>query len=357
MTQKELTKLNIGQNLDDLMNIDPRGYGICRILYAAAREYTGKPLTMNAAEQFVNTVKEGDLVYILTGFVLPAHKEAETDGIISSMFLARALVKAFGAKPVIICQEENMRGVQSLSFVMGLHLYETWEELKKYPISMGVFPFTKEESQAEQMTDELLSHGIPSAVISIEHPGANEKGIYHNAVGLDCTLLEAKTDVLFERLQSLGVLNIAIGDLGNELGMGTIEKQLKTYVPYAGPGMCQCGCGGGIAVRTKADHLITATVSDWGCYGLIAAMAYLMGDRNIFQNEELEVEAMKTAARSGMNDMYGWLIPSIDGMGLRINVAIVNLMRDCIKYPVELEQTCATWFEKVDELGYYDRKK
>ena len=34
MTQKELTDLNIGENLDTLANLDPRGYGVCRILYA-----------------------------------------------------------------------------------------------------------------------------------------------------------------------------------------------------------------------------------------------------------------------------------------------------------------------------------
>ena len=34
MTQKELTDLNIGENLDALANLDPRGYGVCRILYA-----------------------------------------------------------------------------------------------------------------------------------------------------------------------------------------------------------------------------------------------------------------------------------------------------------------------------------
>ena len=88
---------------------------------------------------------------------------------------------------------------------------------------------------------------------------------------------------------------------------------------------------------------------------MIAAIAYLKGDRDIFHTEELQGEAMKTAAKSGMNDMYGWLIPAIDGMGLRINVAIVNLMRDCIKYPPSLKETCSAWFEKVEEKGFFER--
>ena len=38
MTQKELTVLNLGQSLDDLANLDPRGYGVCKILHSAARK-------------------------------------------------------------------------------------------------------------------------------------------------------------------------------------------------------------------------------------------------------------------------------------------------------------------------------
>ena len=43
MTQKELTLLNLGDSLDNISNIDPRGYGVCHILYPASREYTGGP--------------------------------------------------------------------------------------------------------------------------------------------------------------------------------------------------------------------------------------------------------------------------------------------------------------------------
>lgn len=50
MTRDELEKRNIGENLDALMNLDPRGYGVCRILYAGSRAYTGEPLTMHAAQ-------------------------------------------------------------------------------------------------------------------------------------------------------------------------------------------------------------------------------------------------------------------------------------------------------------------
>ena len=98
MTRDELEKRNVGENLDALMNLDPRGYGVCRILYAGSRAFTGEPLTMHAAQVLCDSIKENDLVYILVGFVLLPHKVPEMDGTVSAMLLARALVMAFNAK-------------------------------------------------------------------------------------------------------------------------------------------------------------------------------------------------------------------------------------------------------------------
>lgn len=354
MTQKELTDFNIGQNLDNLANLDPRGYGVCRILYDASRAYTGEPLTMHAAKALCNTVRAGDLVYLMTGFVLLDNKSAETDGIVSTMLLARALVLAFDAKPVVICQAENLEAVKNISRVIGLHLYDTIEDLKKNPISMAVIPFTKEKAEAEAQADALLAKGLPSAVIANEFPGENRVGEFHNAVGKRTTPLEAKADILFEKLQKAGVLNIAIGDLGNEMGMGTITGQLDKYIPYAKAGACSCGCGGGIAARVGADIIITATVSDWGCYGMIAAIAYLLGDMDIMHDADLEKAVLTTAAKSGMVDMYGWTIPAIDGFDLQTNMAIVTMMRECIKYAPKLQTKCKAWFDETLKLGFFE---
>lgn len=354
MTQQELTILNLGQSLDDLANLDPRGYGVCKILYKAAREHTGAPLCMNAAEKLVDTVKEGDFVYIMTGFVLRPFKKAEMDGIVSSMLLCRALVKAFNAKPVIICPEDNLEAVKNMSACVGLHLFEDLDALREMPVSMGVITFTKDAAKAEEQAEEIIAKALPSAVISIECPGANKLGVYHNAIGLDVTALEAKQDALFEKLRDRGVLNIAIGDLGNEIGMGTIAPTLEKYIPYAREGACSCGCGGGIAVKTVTDNIITATVSDWGCYAMIAAMAFLTGDIDVMHTAELEKDAVICASRSGMIDMYGWLIPAIDGFGLEINLPIVSLMREMVISAIKLKDTCKTWFEKVEELHYFD---
>ena len=357
MTQKELTELHLGQSLDDLANLDPRGYGVCKILYKASREYTGAPTSMNAARKLFETVKEGDIVYVMTGFVLRPYKKAEMDGIVSAALLCRALVKAFGAKPIIICPEDNYEAVKKLAPCVGLHLFENMHDLLEIPVSMGVMTFTKNFEEAEACADNIIAMAPPRAVVSIECPGANAKGVYHNATGLDVTELEAKQDVLFEKIQKMGVLNIAIGDLGNEIGLGAISDTLTEYIPYAAKGACRCGCGGGIAVTTRADNLITATVSDWGCYAMIAALAYLTGDVDVMHTAELEKETMLTASGSGMIDMYGWLIPAIDGFGLEINLPIVSLMRELVISAISLREKCKGWFDEVLRLGYFESQQ
>ena len=186
MTRKEITLLNLGKNLDDLANLDPRGYGVCKLLYKAAYNFTGKPLCLNSAELLCDVLKKGGMVYILTGFVLAPFNKAETDGVISSVLLASVLEKIFGVKTVLICPEEAVCAVKKLSETVG----EKSE----------IIVFTKDTQKADKMADDILSSGYPDAVISIECPGANKNGVYHNAAGADVSALEAKTDILFDKL-------------------------------------------------------------------------------------------------------------------------------------------------------------
>lgn len=354
MDRDELEKRNVGENLDALMNLDPRGYGVCRILYAGSREYTGGPLTMNAAEKLCAAVGEGDVVFILVGFVLLPHKVPEMDGTVSSILLARSLVMAFGAKPVIICPADSVKAIKKCASVVGLHIYEDIKKVRELPLSMGVVAFTKDASLAETQPDEILSKAMPAAVISVEASGANARGVYHNAVGKDVTEFQAKSEALWNRLRGLGVLNIAIGDLGNEIGMGAIGDHIRKYVPFTGPGECQCGCGGGILSATSADNIITATCSDWGCYGLMSALSYLKRDMEILHREEMESEVMRVAARSGFIDMTGSLLPGIDGFDTRMNVGIVSLMRQCTAYAVRYSHNSDHWYEPVLAKRFFE---
>jgi hypothetical protein len=361
MTRRELAEHNVGQNLDDLSNLDPRGYGVCRVLYAASRELAGEPTSMRAARVLSGSIAEGSVVVIVTGFVLLPHGKAEMDGMVSSMLLARSLTLAFGAKPLVVCPEDCVASVRRLAPAVGLHLYETVADLAEYPISMGVRPFTKDASRAEAEADEIVAEigratggKPPSAVVTIEAPGANALGVYHNAAGNDVTALEAKSDALFSRLQALGVPDVSIGDLGNEIGMGALGAHLGRYIPGAAKGACACGCGGGIAAATASSAAVTATVSDWGCYAMIGALAFILGKPDIMPDGKLVGEVISEASRSGLVDMKGWLVPAVDGCDSAMNAGIANLMRQTVSSALEQAASCGAWFDRTLALGFFE---
>ena len=74
----------------------------------------------------------------------------------------------------------------------------------------------------------------------------------------------------------------------------------------------------------------------------------------IMHTPDLEKEVLIGASKSGMIDMYGWLIPAVDGFNLELNVSIVSLMGELVKSALNLRTTCKGWFEKVNELGYFE---
>lgn len=352
MNKKDLMLLNIGDDLDSLMNLDPRGYGVCRILYDGARRFTGEPLCVNGAKGLVNNVKKGEKVFILTGFVLLPWNEAETDGIISSTIFARFLIKAFGAKPVMIVPEQCTKAIISMSRVLD---FEVTTDIDNIPDgAVCIVEYTKSKDEEEKQADEILSHGLPCAIISNEAPGRNKNGYYHNAVGVNTTDYEAKYDVLFKECQKLGIYNLSIGDLGNEIGMAAIEEHIRKYIPYAEEGGCKAGTGFGILSDTAADNIITATCSDWGCSALMAATAFLLGDTSLFHSIEEQASAMDAAAGAGMLDMYGKARPYIDGIGKNINLPLIAMMKSIIEYPSTVEDKTAEWFSRTIDKGFFE---
>ena len=353
MNKEELTLLNIGEDLDSLMNLDPRGYGVCRILYHGAREFTGEPLCVNGAKGLAENVKQGQKVFILTGFVLLPWEEAETDGIISSVLFARFLIKAFGAKPVLIVPDQCTKAIVAMSRVLDFEISYDLDDIGDNTVC--VVEFTKNLDEAEAHSDEILSHGLPCAVISNEAPGRNRNGYYHNAVGVNTTNVEAKYDVLFKKCQQLGIYNLSIGDLGNEIGMAAIEDHIRQYIPYAEEGGCKAGTGFGILADTAADNIITATCSDWGCNALMAATAFVLGKPELFHSQEEQSAAMDAAAGAGMLDMYGEARPYIDGIGKNINLPMVAMMKAIIEYPPTVANKTEAWFDNTLKKGFFTR--
>lgn len=172
-------------------------------------------------------------VIIGTGF--PVNDTYETDGPVGAIALYDSLA-ALGAKPLIACGPPLSQALGGDYRVLELR--------------------ARDLPSADAEAAQQLARLTPAAVISIECPGLAGDGHYYNMRGEDISARCAFFDS-FIRLASCP--SIAIGDGGNEIGMGNIAAAIA-----------------GLDIRgsvTGCDELLVSDVSNWAAYGLIALLA------------------------------------------------------------------------------------
>ena len=106
------------------------------------------------------------------------------------------------------------------------------------------------------------SAGVTTA-IAIERCGPSRDGVPRNMRGV---ALDGWTADLHKVFAAGPWRTIAIGDGGNEIGMGALPKALIAQ---------HIANGAAIACVTPAEYLVVAGVSNWGCYALLGALAVL----------------------------------------------------------------------------------
>ena len=172
-------------------------------------------------------------VIISTGF--PVSDTFETDGPVGAMALYGALM-ALGARPMIACSAPLSRALGQQYQVLELTVSDI--------------------DAARSVADSQLRELQPQAIVAIESPGLAADGRYYNMRGEDITARCMPFDAFIGQATCP---TIAIGDGGNEIGMGNIGSALT-----------------GLDIRTSitgCDELLVADVSNWGAYGLIAFLA------------------------------------------------------------------------------------
>jgi hypothetical protein len=191
-------------------------------------------------------------VGLITGFYVPqgTPPAAETDGPVGAALLAKAL-GAVGI-PTRLATDEPCRGACKAA-VVGAGASDI--PIDVVAIGASLAPLIETWRQA----------GITHAV-SIERCGRSSDGAPRNMRGQDISSYTVPLDDLFV---AGPWETIAIGDGGNEIGMGSISRSLIAgHVAH----------GETIACVTPAQHLIVAGVSNWGAYALIGALAALRED-------------------------------------------------------------------------------
>lgn len=177
------------------------------------------------------------VVLIGTGF--PVVNTFETDGPVGAIALYQAF-EALGSKPIIVCGAP-----------LSTQLANTY---RVHEITLG--PNAQRDSEALRALDQLQ----PELIVSIERPGLAADGKYYNMRGEDISARAACFDTF---LTHATCPSIAIGDGGNEIGMGNIHEALKGLDIQASV--------------TGCNELVIADVSNWAALGLIAMLDWLGG--------------------------------------------------------------------------------
>jgi len=146
-------------------------------------------------------------------------------------------------------------------------------------------------------------------LISIERCAAAADGLYRNMRDLDISDQTAKVDSLFNMHEK----TIGIGDGGNEIGLGNVidgVEKSETLVSYP--------------AVSKVSELIIASVSNWGGYGLLAALSIATG-KNILPTVDEDTERISNMVDLGAVDGFsGEQINKVDGFNLTENAALLE---------------------------------
>jgi hypothetical protein len=192
-------------------------------------------------------------VGLITGFFVPRGEVAapETDGPVGAALLAAALA-ACGVPARIAVDTPCAAAVRAAVDAAGGGVAVD---------EVGVGDQTGLDKLVKGWRDSGISHAI-----AIERCGRSVDGKPRNMRGVDVGQWTAPLDDLF--LAGTWT-KLAVGDGGNEIGMGKLPAGLiARTVPN----------GEKIACVTSCDHLVVAGVSNWGAYGLMAGLAVLRPD-------------------------------------------------------------------------------
>ena len=208
-------------------------------------------------------------VAIITGFYILTAGQHETDGPPGAIAIGNAL-EALG---------------RQVTYVTDLHTAPMMRKWLEEGAEIIDFSIAGEEA-SRQAAGKLINELQPDLLISTERCGRNATGVYLNMLSRDITEYTARLDYLFE----LGVPSVGVGDGGNEIGMGNLAE----YIPPVDRLPDE-------PAITTVDRLVIASVSNWGCYGLVAAISRLAG-RNLLPSLEEDADMITQMVDDGAVD-------------------------------------------------------
>lgn len=319
----------IADRIDRIVNLDLGTRGV-EHLWLSERDRTGIPLTEQAA-RLLDQITDGDTVIITTGSVSRSWISptiGENDGPAGAAVLARAIALARRATVVVLAEEALLENLGKMMTATGLTVlpYEqaTSANSGGTLIAIALRAFTTNDEDAAVESARLLDELDPKLLISVERTGRNADGEYCSMRGVDYGMERARIDHAFDLALERGIPTLAVGDGGNEIGMANVADAVTRHVPFgdtAGPGRA------GIGAVTASTALVTAGCSNWGCSGIAAAWAVLIGDRRLVHRPEAERFLLQRGVEIGLiNSVVGVVDDRVDNISAATHVAVAEVL-------------------------------
>jgi len=235
---------------------------------------------------------------IVTGFYILGAGASETDGPPGATALGSAL-RSLGRDVAYVTDKFSNKIVEAV--VEG-------ESVIEFPLAG--------QSESEAYAAELISRFRPGLIIAVERAGLTGDGTYRNREEADISDYNAKTDCLFQRHP----VSLGIGDGGNEIGMGNLRDEIASV-----EGLTSNPC------VTTTSRLIISSCSNWGAYGLVAALSMQTG-RNLLPSVELGAARVRRCVEAGAVDgMTGEREDSVDGRSLEEDAFCLKSLQDWLE--------------------------
>lgn len=229
-------------------------------------------------------LKAGHVV-LTTGFFIKSAGVIETDGPPGALILASALEKLGKAVTIVAdghAREILQHGLSSMAGRAELALFQAGEPIP-----------------GQRVLRRDTTH-----FVSIERPGRASDGNYYNFRGEDISPWVATVDDLLIDCERRHIVTIAIGDGGNELGMGQVSHEIDTHVA---PGRA-------FSCTLCTDYCLCTGVSNWGAYGQAALLSRIAG-RNLLPDPQRLVDLLRVITAAGAVDgVTGRNEPTVDGL-------------------------------------------
>lgn len=243
-------------------------------------------------------------VFITTGFYILKASAPETDGPSGAVALGNALHR-LGARVVYVSDEHTVPILDRIQ--------NGYSEVLEFPITS--------DDASQQYADYLIGKYGPSLLISTERCGRTKTGRYLNMLGVDISPFTAKVDYLFYNHGA----SIGVGDGGNEIGMGNLSDYIPQFEKLPSE-----------PADTRTTHLVIASVSNWGCYGLATALSILRGYNLLPSVEEESARIIETVKHGAVDGVLGKKENKVDGFTLEENGKVLEQLHHLLAEKVDL---------------------